>query len=196
MRIEDVDFKRRTILVRGKGSSRTVYFGRPAKKALTSYLGKRKEGIVFLTDNPRQHGSISPASGQWNGYWRDYSEGRDLVRTRVIYLGPMRLTRAQAWKRFKKLIPNPNLDQPERKTPITIHVIFRAFQLASHNAGLGRITSHQMRHSFATHLLDHGANVRQIQHLLGHKCLNTTQTYTRVANRNLENAYRKFHPRS
>lgn len=196
MRIEDIDFERQTILVRGKGSSRTVFFGRPAKNALELYLGKRKKGIAFLTDNLRQRGSISRYTGQWNGYWRDYSQGRDLVRTRVKYLGPSSLTREEASKRFKQLIPNPNLGQREQKQPITIYVIFRIFQFASHKAGLGRITSHQMRHSFATHLLDHGANVRQIQQLLGHKSLNTTQTYTRVSTCDLGAAYKQFHPRS
>lgn len=196
MRIEDIDFERQTILVRGKGGSRRVFFGGPAKKALKSYLGDRKKGIVFLAENLRQHGSISRYSHQWNGYWRDYSEGRDLVRTRVKYLGPSSLTRAQASKRFKQLVPNPNVGQPEQKQPITIYVIFRIFRFASFTAGLGRVTSHQMRHSFATHLLDHGANVRQIQQLLGHKSLNTTQAYTRVSTCDLGTAYRRFHPRS
>ncbi len=196
MRIEDIDFERQTILVRGKGSSRTVFFGKPAKKALRLYFAKRKKGIAFLTDNIRQRGSVSRYSRQWNGYWRDYTQGHDLVRTRVKYLGPSSLTRAQASKRFKQLVPNPNQGQTEQKQPITIYVIFRIFRFASHRAGLGRVTSHQMRHSFATHLLDHGANVRQIQQLLGHRSLNTTQAYTRVSTCNLGAAYKRFHPRS
>jgi site-specific recombinase XerD len=196
MRVEDIDFRRHTVVVKGKGSERRVFFGRPAKKSLRRYLGKRKKGIVFLTDNLRQRGCVSCSSGQWNGYWRDYTQGPGLIRSRVKYLGPPRLKRAEAVKRFKALVPDPNRGQQERKRPICNGVIYRLFRFASHRAGLGRITSHQMRHSFATHLLDHGANVKQIQVLLGHSSLNTTQAYTHVSTQNLAAAYRKFHPRS
>lgn len=196
MRIEDIDFKSRSIVVRGKGSERRVFFGKPAHKALKLYLRKRERGIVFLTDNPRQHGSVSCSWGQWNGHWRDYTKGPDLVRQRVKYLGSATIPKAEALKRFRKLVPDPNRGNPERNQPITINVIFRIFKFASHRAGLGRVTSHQMRHSFATHLLDNGASVRHIQHLLGHSSLNTTQAYTRVSSRDLAAVYRKFHPRS
>jgi integrase/recombinase XerD len=196
MRIEDLDFRRRTIVVSGKGSERRVFFGIPAKKALKHYLGGRKRGIVFQTDNPRQRGCIHSDRRQWNGYWRDYSQGLDLVRQRVKYLGPSSLPRAEALRRFKLLVPDPNRGRPEQKRPICREIIFRIFKFASHRAGLGRITSHQMRHSFATHMLDRGANVRQIQDLLGHSSLSTTQAYTRVSTSNLGAAYQKFHPRS
>jgi site-specific recombinase XerD len=196
MRIEEIDFDKHSVVVRGKGSERRVFFGEPAKRALKRYLGERRKGIVFQTENIRQRGSIHRCTGQWNGYWRDYTRGSDLVRHRSKYLGPASLSRAQALRRFRLLVPNPNKGQRERDEPITNYVIYRIFRFASHRAGLGRITSHQMRHSFATHLLDHGANVSQIQHLLGHSSLNTTQTYMHVSTRDLAAAYRKFHPRS
>jgi site-specific recombinase XerD len=196
MNIEDIDFSQRTILVRGKGGERRVFFGKPALRVLRSYLRTRKKGVVFLTENPVQRGSVGCDGRQWNGYWRDYTDGRDLVRTRVKYLGPAELSRAQAWKRFRSLVPNPNKGQKDCKVPITNYVIYRLFQQASHRAGLGRVTSHQVRHSFATHLLDHGANVRQVQHLLGHSSLNSTQAYTRVSSIDIAEAYKKFHPRS
>jgi site-specific recombinase XerD len=194
MRAEHIDFRKCTIVVRGKGSERRVFFGAPAKRALKAYLAGRKKGLVFHTDNPRQRGCVSRSWGQWNGYWRDYTEGSDLVRTRVKYLGPSRLKRAEAMRRFRLLVPDPNRGQRERKRPICNEVIYRIFQFASHRAGLGRITSHQMRHSFATHLLDHGANVKQIQALLGHSSLSTTQAYTHVSTQDLAAAYRKFYP--
>ncbi len=80
---------------------------------------------------------------------------------------------------------------------LTTRSVGRMLEKYIKESGLdGRTTPHTLRHSFATHLLDRGADIRSVQELLGHKSLVTTQIYTHVSTANLQQVYQSAHPRA
>jgi integrase/recombinase XerD len=80
--------------------------------------------------------------------------------------------------------------------PLNRQEIWRIVKTYAEKAGLpASISPHALRHSFATHLLEGGMNLRSVQTLLGHADISTTQIYTHVEERRLLEAHRKFHPR-
>jgi integrase/recombinase XerC len=102
----------------------------------------------------------------------------------------------EAWTAASRK-PQPALFLNQRGGRLTTRSVGRLLEKHLKQAGLDPRTSpHTLRHSFATHLLDRGADIRSVQELLGHRSLATTQIYTHVTTHRLKDSYHKAHPRA
>jgi len=122
-------------------------------------------------------------------------------KERVVPLGRKAV---EALKRYIE-VARPQLVRPrspgnifltKRGTPFAHVTLWLRIKQRARRAGISRnVTPHMLRHSFATHLLEHGADLRVIQELLGHATIATTEVYTHVSGNRLRDVHRKYHPR-
>ncbi len=122
-------------------------------------------------------------------------------RERLALLGPPAVAAVRAWLPPRQALLRPRgkdaLFLNKNGTRLSSRSVGRLLEKYLAQAGLDPRTSpHTLRHSFATHLLDAGADIRSVQELLGHRNLATTQIYTHVTTQRLRDSYHKAHPRA
>ena len=109
---------------------------------------------------------------------------------------PEELRDAGATKRWEEFLGD-RVFLNKNGGPLSTRSVGRKLDDYVREAGLdSRVSPHTLRHCFATHLLDAGADIRSIQELLGHKNIVTTQIYTHVSTATLHAVYEKAHPRA
>jgi site-specific recombinase XerD len=200
MRCEDVDFAARSIRVTGKGNKqRIVLYGRMAAEALRAYLGDRRHGYLFQSRPLRAsllHKQKNRAGLFWVAQWTEYPDGRAPGVQRQKWLGKAsQMSRKEAMAKAREALGSANITRPNPDRPLQTRNLLQVVKRAALRAGLEGVGCHTLRHSFATHLLNRGADLRCVQELLGHSSISTTQIYTHVAVENLMDSHKKFHPR-
>jgi site-specific recombinase XerD len=172
-----VDLKRGEVRVTGKGrKQRASLLGRPARAALTKYLDEGRPVLVAVAATRFERGD---------------RRGRQAAARGPAPAGAPALAPDQADSAPDVLFLN------HLGAPLGVRGMRYRLERLRVAAGLPEgVSPHTLRHSFATHLLDGGADLRVVQELLGHESLATTQIYTHVSPARLRAAYTASHPRA
>jgi integrase/recombinase XerD len=122
-------------------------------------------------------------------------------KERLVPMGEEALTWLQRYLRGARMdllkgVPADVVFPSRRGTQMTRQAFWYRIKIYARRAGVSpRLSPHTLRHAFATHLLNHGADLRVVQLLLGHSDLTTTQIYTHVARERMKDLHAKHHPR-
>jgi integrase/recombinase XerC len=197
LRLGDVDLAADTVLVLGKGAKqRIVPFGEPARAALLDYLVNARAAMLPGSGRP----ATAPGSGRAATAPRSGRAATAPGSGRAAEApGAGRRTAGSARTGDGRGLGTDTdaLFFNRRGKPMTqrdVRGMLERYRVAT-GAPAGT-SPHTLRHSFATHLLEGGADLRAVQELLGHVALTTTQTYTHVSNERLRRVYEQAHPRA
>jgi integrase/recombinase XerC len=195
MRVEDVDLSARRIRVFGKCGYRYVLFPKAISGLIRRYIGKRRSGYLFVCRSfPKKLHLIHNSDGSWRSYFYKYNPS--IRRSERLYWyapGREKLTRKQALSRLKQRVPIRTPEVLIGRKPLGTTTVRYVVMRVGLKAGI-HVNPQLIRHTFATHLLDHGADIRMIQMMLGHISVSTTQTYTHVSMNQVQKVLEKCHP--
>lgn len=211
--VENIDWGEHTIRVIGKGDrERLVPFGRRCAISLRKYLEQFADkagplptvGPVFRAAQVKQRGGLQRQGRSWIAFYREtvaLPDGTVKRKLRAKSLGTKIETREEAKREVLRLVAKLRQESPttiqhtlDPNKPIDKRSITMILRELGVKAGVGKVHPHMLRHTFATHLLEGGADLRAIQELLGHTSIATTQIYTHCTAIHLRAALEKAHP--
>lgn len=190
--------------IRGKGKrERYAFIGSYAREALLKYLLESREYLrqahARSQSGRGRNRAVEPSRETQRFIMTYFPNGLPSDAAEVYGFrptSPEELRDAGATKRWEEFLGD-RVFLNKNGGPLSTRSVGRKLDDYVREAGLdSRVSPHTLRHCFATHLLDAGADIRSIQELLGHKNIVTTQIYTHVSTATLHAAYEKAHPRA
>lgn len=132
-----------------------------------------------------------------DGYVRCHGKGN---KERIVPLGKKACEMLERYinesrPKLDRGLPGEAVFLTKSGRPLRREDVWRIVKNYAKKAGIKEISPHGLRHSFATHLLERGADLRSVQEMLGHSNIATTQTYTHIERQHLKHIHKKFHPR-